>query len=228
MEIGGPGGISFCLPGNEGKMLKSKSSVIICDKGHLIPKIEGNSTIIAVDNPRFVWIDICNRFFPEEAPIGKNVVIHPDTIIGKNVRIQSGAVIGEAGFGVWRVPNGLKAAPQYGKVIIEDDVLIGANTCIARGALGDTVIGKGTRIDNLVHIAHNVKIGKYCVIVAHAMLGGSSIIDDYCWIGPHAAIRNKIHVGAGALVGTGAVVVKNVAPGVTVAGVPAEVMYGAS
>jgi len=110
---------------------------------------------------------------------------------------------------------------RYG-VIIEDGVHIGASTCVDRGSWRDTVVGAGTKVDNLVHIAHNVVIGRDCLVIAHAMLGGSVEIGDGSWIAPHAVIREHIKIGRGALVALGAVVVKDVGDGESVRGVPAK------
>ena len=112
--------------------------------------------------------------------------------------------------------------PHLGRVVLEDGVTVGANTCIDRGALGETRVGARTRVDNLVHIAHNVRIGADCAVIAHAMIAGGVVVGDGAWIAPAAAVRNQRSVGAGALVGMGAVVVRDVAPGATVAGNPAR------
>jgi UDP-3-O-[3-hydroxymyristoyl] glucosamine N-acyltransferase len=143
--------------------------------------------------------------------------------IGKNVVIKSGCVIGGDGFGYERDEKGIFVKfPHRAGVVIEDDVEIGSNTCVDRGALSDTFIGKGTKIDNLVHVAHNVKIGKNCAVIALAMIGGGTRIEDGAWIAPTACLRNGIVIGKQALVGMGAVVTKNVERGDTVIGVPAK------
>jgi len=147
------------------------------------------------------------------------------TRIGKNVTIKPGCVIGSDGFGYEKNEKGIfERFQHFGGVVIEDNVEIGANTCIDRGTLSDTVIGKGTKIDNLVHIAHNVKIGRNCVIVALSMVGGGTQIEDGVWVAPAACLRNGIVIGKGAIVGMGAVVTKNVECGETVIGVPAKPM----
>ena len=143
--------------------------------------------------------------------------------IGKNVVIKSGCVIGGDGFGYERDEKGVfEKFPHRAGVVIEDNVEIGSNTCVDRGTLSDTFVGRGTKIDNLVHVAHNVKIGKNCAVIALAMIGGGTQIDDGAWIAPAACLRNGIVIGKGALVGMGAVVTKNVESGVTVIGVPAK------
>jgi UDP-3-O-[3-hydroxymyristoyl] glucosamine N-acyltransferase len=151
------------------------------------------------------------------------VHIHDRVRIGKNIVLKSGCVIGGDGFGYERNEKGiLEKFPHVGGVIIEDDVEIGSSTCVDRGTLSNTVIGRGTKIDNLVHIAHNVVIGKHCVIVALAMIGGGTKICDGAWVAPTACVRDGIVIGKQALVGMGAVVTKNVDDKDVVIGVPAK------
>ena len=167
--------------------------------------------------------------------IGRNVRIEGDTVIhagvhiydgvtiGRGVTIHSGSVIGADGFGYEKNDEGgMEAFPHIGSVVIEDDVEIGANTCIDRGALGDTRIRQGARIDNLVHIAHNVQIGADAVVIANAMIGGSVRVGDGAWIAPSACIRDRIDIGEGAVVGLASLVTHDVPPGITVLGVPAR------
>lgn len=145
--------------------------------------------------------------------------IHWSAVIGKNT------VIGGDGFGYARSENGtLIRMPHQGNVVIEENVEIGSNTCIDRAVVGSTVIGAGTKIDNLVHIAHGVKIGKNCLIVAGAVIGGSCEIGDNCFIGINASIKNKVKIGNNVTVGMGAVVLKDVPDGVTVVGNPARIL----
>ncbi|MEQ8190917.1 MAG: UDP-3-O-(3-hydroxymyristoyl)glucosamine N-acyltransferase [Candidatus Eremiobacterota bacterium] len=158
----------------------------------------------------------------EGSRIYDNVVIGNDVKIGKNALVQSGAVIGEEGFGFLTDKNQKRdRVMHFGRVIMGDDVEIGANTCIARGVMEDTVISDGSKIDNLCHIGHNVKIGKNAFIVAHTMVGGSVTIGDNCWLAT-SVIRNGICIGDNALVGMGAVVVKDVRAGAVVYGNPAK------
>jgi UDP-3-O-[3-hydroxymyristoyl] glucosamine N-acyltransferase len=150
------------------------------------------------------------------------VHIKENTVIGNDVYIKSGCIIGGKGFGfVKNSDQSWEDFPHFGKVIIENHVEIGSNTCIDKGALGDTRIGEGTKIDNLVHIAHNVNIGKHCLIIADAMLGGSVTIGENSWVAPSSAIRNGLTIGANSVIGMSAVVTKDVKPGVTVIGNPA-------
>lgn len=150
-----------------------------------------------------------------------NCNIYDNVTIGKNVIIDAGAVIGAAGFGYVRDDDGFPIQfPQLGGVLIEDDVEIGANTCIDRGALEDTIIRKGAKIDNLVHISHNVEIGKYTYIISQTVVAGSTKIGEKCWIAP-SYIMNKIKIGDNVTIGLGAVVLKSVKSGETYLGNPA-------
>lgn len=161
--------------------------------------------------------------------IGENTTIYPHVVIfdrvhiGARCRISAGTVIGAEGFGYERNDKGeLEKFPHLGGVTIADDVDIGSNTSIDRGTLDDTIIKARARIDNLVHVAHNVHIGEDAAVVALSMLGGSSRIGAGAWIAPGAILKNQIAVGDSGFVGLGAVVVKNVADGQTVMGSPAQ------
>lgn len=161
--------------------------------------------------------------------IGAKSIIHPNVVIndgvriGKNVVICPGTVIGFDGFGYGKGPDGeLANFPHYGGVVIEDDVEIGSNTSIDRGTLGDTIIRNGAKIDNLCHIAHNVVIGENSMVIAHAMVGGSTEIGDDSWVAPGAILRDGISIGNKSLVGLGAVVTRSVPDGEIVVGNPAK------
>lgn len=161
--------------------------------------------------------------------IGKNSVIHGNCVlydnvtIGSNVTIHAGTVIGAAGFGYSRNDSGeFELFPHIGGVIIEDHVDIGSNTSIDRGSLGNTIIKKGAKIDNLVHIAHNVVVGKHSAVIAHAMIGGSVKISDYAWVAPSAAVMNQLNIGKSATIGLGAVLTKDVPENEVWAGSPAR------
>lgn len=151
------------------------------------------------------------------AKIGRNCYIGPYAIvrscvtIGDNVRIESGAVVGNDGFGFVRDANGdLMRFPQLGCVDIGNNAEIGANVTIDRGALSNTVIGRDVKINAGVHIAHNVMIGEHTVITANVNVSGSSVIGSNVWIGPGATVRDHVTIGDNAYIGIGSNVVKDV------------------
>lgn len=159
--------------------------------------------------------------------IGRDCDIAPNVtigfaLIGDRVKILSGARIGEPGFGATAGPKGLIDIPQLGRVIIQDGVSIGANTTIDRGAFDDTVIGENTKIDNLVQIAHNVRVGRNCVMAAHTGISGSVAIGDGAQFGGRAGVADHVTIGAGARVGAAAGVMKDIPAGETWGGMPAR------
>lgn len=168
-------------------------------------------------------------YISKDVIIGNNVVIKNNvsiecpTVIGDNTIISSGVVIGTTGFGYYKKSDGMyEGVPHFGGVKIGDNVEIGANTCIDRGTLDDTIIGDNVKIDNLCHIGHNVVIEKNALVIALSLLGGSSKIEENAYIAPGAILKNQIVVGKNTIVGMGAVVTKDVENGQTVAGVPAK------
>lgn len=169
--------------------------------------------------------------FGENIGIGAGTIILPhvflanDVQIGQNCIIGPNVCIGHAGFGYEQIKDGTWVQKSHNFIVdIEDDVEIGPNTCIGRGSWRNTTVRRGTKIDALVHIAHNVQVGQNCMIVAHAMLAGSVVLEDNVWIGPHACVNQRLTVHEGGFVGTGAVVTKNVPARMVVAGVPAKVL----
>lgn len=182
-----------------------------CTIGHHVVIEEG------VKLGRNVWIE-------HGAVIGRNVEIGDysrigaqavvsHALIGAHVRLYPGVCIGQDGFGFAIDPAGYIKVPQLGRVIIEDHVEIGANTTIDRGAGPDTVIGKGTWIDNLVQIGHNVKIGKGCIIVAQVGISGSTVIEDYVAIGGQAGIAGHLKIGKGARIAAQSGVMRDIPAG---------------
>lgn len=152
-----------------------------------------------------------------------HVQVYEGVRLGEGVIVDSGAVIGAEGFGYERDEAGRAVRlPHLGRVIIEDDVEIGAGSCIDRGTIGDTIVRVGTKIDNLVHIAHNNDIGEHCIIAAQAMTAGSVRVGARSWIAPGVCIREKVTIGADAFVGIGSTVVRDVADGMSVMGSPAR------
>jgi UDP-3-O-[3-hydroxymyristoyl] glucosamine N-acyltransferase len=153
--------------------------------------------------------------------IGANVTVL-FALLGDRVRVLSGAVIGESGFGVAGAANAVMDVPQLGRVIIQDDVTVGASTCIDRGAWDDTVVGEGTKIDNLVQIAHNVRLGRFCLLAAHTGISGSVTVGDGAVFGGRAGIADHLEIGAGARIAAAAGVMKSVPPGEMWVGSPAR------
>ena len=146
-------------------------------------------------------------------------------IIGSRVRLYTGVRIGQDGFGFAPDSKGIVKVPQLGRVIIEDDVEIGANSTIDRGAGPDTIIGAGTMIDNLVQIGHNVQIGRRCVLVSQVGISGSTKVGDGVMIGGQVGLTGHLVIGNGARIGAQAGVMKDVPPGMTVVGSPAVPAY---
>jgi len=164
----------------------------------------------------------------DDVEVGSDCVIHPNVVLyagvrlGSRVILHAGVVIGADGFGYVRDRDGYRKFPQVGTVVIEDDVEIGANSCVDRGALGITRIGRGTKLDNLVHVGHNVQIGERVVIAAQTGISGSTIIEHDAVIGGQVGMGDHARVGAGAIVGSKAGILpgKIVRAGAVVWGVP--------
>lgn len=155
--------------------------------------------------------------------IDSNVRIYDSVMMGHHCEIKAGAVLGGAGFGYERDENGNKFRfPQIGSLIMGDYVEVGANTCIDRGALSDTIIGDYTKINNLCHIAHNNIIGKNVSITGCVNVSGGNVIDDDVWIAPNSSLRGYIHLGKGCTLGMGAVATKDIPAGETWVGNPAH------
>jgi UDP-3-O-[3-hydroxymyristoyl] glucosamine N-acyltransferase len=142
----------------------------------------------------------------DDCTILANVTIYAGATLGDRVLVQAGAVLGATGFGYARNPatGEYLAFPQQGTLVIEDDVEIGANTTIDRGALGETRIGAGTKIDNLVHIAHNCIVGRNVIIAAQTGISGSSVVEDGAVLGGQVGLGEHAHVGPGVILGGGA------------------------
>ncbi len=153
--------------------------------------------------------------------LDSNVVIYHNCRLGNNIIIQSNSTIGSTGFGYYFIDDAHRLIPHNGGVIIEDFVEIGANCCIDRAKFGNTIIGAGTKIDNLVQIAHNVIIGKCCLIAAQAGISGSTKLGDGVVLGGQVGLRDNIEIGQGAMIGAQAGVINNVPAGQKLAWTPA-------
>lgn len=165
--------------------------------------------------------------------IGEGVVLGPDcrigahasvshALLGARVYVYPGARIGQEGFGFAISDDGFRSVPQLGRVILDDDVEVGANTTIDRGSLHDTFIGAGSRLDNLVQIGHNVRLGRGCVIVSQAGISGSTILEDHVMLGGQAGLTGHLRIGRRARIGAQAGVMADVPPGADVVGSPAQ------
>ena len=143
-------------------------------------------------------------------------------LLGARIYIYPGARIGQEGFSFATTKAGFLSIPQLGRVILEDDVEVGANSTIDRGSTRDTVIGAGTRIDNLVQIGHNVQLGRCCVLVAQVGIAGSTILEDFVQVGGQAAMAGHLRIGQGSQIGAQAGVISDVPPGSVLLGSPAQ------
>lgn len=162
-----------------------------------------------------------NSQIGEDTNIFPNVTLYPQTQIGRRVRIHAGSVIGSDGFGYVQDQGVHRKVPQIGCVIIGDDVEIGANVAIDRGALGATTIGKGTKIDNLVQIAHNVTIGDGSLLVAQSGIAGSTKLGNYVILGGQVGIAGHLKIGNHAIAMAKAGVMRDIPDGEKVLGIPA-------
>ncbi|MEZ5811465.1 MAG: UDP-3-O-(3-hydroxymyristoyl)glucosamine N-acyltransferase [Rhizobiaceae bacterium] len=168
-----------------------------------------------------------NAVIGPSVKIGRNCFIGAGAtvttaLVGDGVVIHSGARIGQDGFGFVVGAHGLDKVPQIGRVIIQNNVEIGANAAIDRGTMDDTVIGEGTKIDNLVQIAHNVRIGRHCAIAAHVGISGSVVLGDYVMLGGRVGLADHITIGDGAQLAANAGVMNDVPAGGKWAGAPAK------
>ena len=166
-------------------------------------------------------------FIGEETEIGDDCILYPNVVIydrckvGSRVIIQANAVIGEDGFGFATHKGEHHKIPHIGRTIIEDDVEIGAGCGVERGTLDDTIIGKGSKIGDLVAIGHGTKVGPYCLLVAQVGVAGSTTIGHHCVAGGQVGIAGHIHIGNGVMIGAQAGVINNVPDGKIIFGSPA-------
>jgi UDP-3-O-[3-hydroxymyristoyl] glucosamine N-acyltransferase len=159
-------------------------------------------------------------FIGDDTIVYPNVTILERCTIGRRCILHSGVVIGSDGFGFHFVGGAFQKAPQRGTVEIEDDVELGANTTVDRARFDVTRIGKGTKIDNLVQVAHNVQIGQHCAIAAQVGIAGTSVLKDYVMLGGQAGISDHITIGMGAQISAKSAAIQDVAPGMKMMGLP--------
>jgi UDP-3-O-[3-hydroxymyristoyl] glucosamine N-acyltransferase len=194
----------------------------------------GSGTVVAPGAQIGVHVEIGrNCIIGQGAIIGRGVQIGHDVVIGPHVSIShaligdhvsifAGSRIGQDGFGFVGGATGHFKIPQLGRVIIQDNVEIGANCCIDRGALADTVIGEGTKIDNLVQIGHNTHVGRHCILAALVGLSGSIEVGDFVVMGGQVGVADHVTIGSGAQIAGKAGVTGNLAGGQVYGGFPAK------
>jgi UDP-3-O-[3-hydroxymyristoyl] glucosamine N-acyltransferase len=186
-------------------------TAIVCDSARV-----GNNVLIGAH--AFIANDVV---IGDNCVIGHNTVIEPRTVIGNDVRIGSNCTIGGVGFGFEKNEENLyKRIPHIGNVVIKEKVEIGNNTCIDRAVLGSTIIESNVKIDNLVHIAHNVQIGENTMVIANSMIAGSTKIGQNVWVAPSTSVLNKLIIEDNATLGLGSVIIRDVSENDTVVGNP--------
>jgi len=150
-----------------------------------------------------------------DSRLGPNATVYAGTEVGERVRLHAGTVIGADGFGLAPEGEGYRKIPQVGRVVLEDDVEIGANSAVDRAALEETRIGQGTKIDDMVMIGHNCHIGKHCILSGQAGVAGSADIGDHCTVAAQAGVARHLHVASGTTIGAKAGVISDIdEPGV--------------
>jgi UDP-3-O-[3-hydroxymyristoyl] glucosamine N-acyltransferase len=158
----------------------------------------------------------------EDTVIGPRAVLYAETTVGARVVIKAGAVLGGPGFGYLPADGGHRRIPHVGACIIEDEVEIGSNSCVDRGSVNDTVVGRGTKVDNLVHVGHNVRIGERCLIMAGVGIAGSTRIGSDVILAGHVGITDHLVIGNGARLAAKSAVFGDVSPGASFSGHPAR------
>jgi UDP-3-O-[3-hydroxymyristoyl] glucosamine N-acyltransferase len=158
----------------------------------------------------------------EDSHLVTSVTLYPGTMLGARVRLHAGVRAGSDGFGYVPTKTGVQKIPHVGRCIIEDDVEVGANTTIDRGSIADTVIGAGTKLDNLVMIAHNVRLGRMCLIAAQSGIAGSTRLGDGCMIGGQVGVTGHLELGNNVKLGAGSGVMDDIPDGEMWSGAPAR------
>lgn len=236
--------ITWCNDKNLIRLNDINNKTIIVSEN--LPKDTNKSNnYIVVDKPRVEFKKLIDILYPDDVnnepvlgqnvvigshvtmgqnvKIGHNSVILDNTIIGSNVTIGCNNTIGGIGFGYEKDEFGeYQLIKHIGNVVINDGVEIGNNTCIDRGVIGSTIIGENCKIDNLVHIAHGVNIGKNSLIIANSMIAGSVTIGENVWVAPSTSIINGINIGNNSMTGIGSLVIKEIKDGELHIGSPAK------
>ena len=223
-------------------MKRSEKTLIVVDNPKIAFSLVGNAFFVQKEKPGIhptaiidpeaqlgkdvyvgPYVHIGNAKIGDGCRISSFVRIYDNVLIGKNCYFKEGAVIGGPGFGFERDESGNRFRfPQIGKVVIGDHVEVGANSCIDRGALSDTILEDYVKIDNLCQIAHNVHLGKNVVITGCSAVSGSCVLGDDVWVGPNSIIRDQRKIGKNAFIGMGSVVMRNVPEGEVWSGNPAK------
>src|SRR6266508_210595 len=236
LERAGPGDLSFLAAARYLPYFQRTSASVVLVKPEFADAEGGPATRVVVPAPHEALLVVLPVLYPqavwepgvhptavvgrgatwdEPVEIGPHAVLGAAVRLGKNVRIGAGYVLGEGG-------EAHRKIPHVGRCLISDDVEVGANTCIDRGSVDDTVIGAGTKIDNLVHIAHNVRIGARCLIMAEAGIAGSVQVGDEAVVAGQAGIRDHVTIGRGARLLVQAGIIADIPAGATVSGYPAR------
>lgn len=205
-------------------------SAVIAENARLGKEVSIHANVVINDNVKIgdKVVLAPGVYVGKNTVIGDNTVIHPNvvieynSVIGKDVIIHAGSVIGSDGYGFVSDENGHQKIPQLGNVIIEDEVEIGANVTIDRGTSGSTVIGRGTKTDNLVHIAHNVKIGPECLLIAQVGISGSTKLQERVIMAGKTGAVGHIEIGANTTIASASIVTKDTPSGVFYSGNPAH------
>jgi UDP-3-O-[3-hydroxymyristoyl] glucosamine N-acyltransferase len=229
LEAAGPGELSFFNHTQYRNAFRATRASAVVTTPNLAPNGPSGVCLISVAQPQLAFARIGLLYYPSLQPepqISADARIDPSAVIGEGSRIDAGAIVGagtEIGSGchIASTPNGRLRIPQLGRVIIENDVEIGANCAIDRGSTGDTVIGAGTVLDNLVHIAHNVRLGRYCIVCGQVGIAGSTVVGSGVMIGGQVGISDHVHVGSGARIASKSGVIRDIKDGESVGGYPA-------
>jgi UDP-3-O-[3-hydroxymyristoyl] glucosamine N-acyltransferase len=194
--------------------------------GEINPSAEIDSTVLIEKSKVSIAANVViekNCSIGDQVIIGANTVIKSNSVIETGCKIGSNCTIGGVGFGYELNENQeYELMPHIGNVHLKENVEIGNNVCIDRAVMGSTLLNENVKVDNLVHIAHGVQVGKNSLIIANAMVAGSVEIGENVWVAPSSSIRQKLTIADDALIGMGAVVVKNVGDSEIVAGNPAK------